>query len=88
MSTGGKSPDRLVKGWFVEPTLRTNVKNEMTVAQDFNSPFGGLEKSGVGREHGIAGLESYLIAKTITIDPTQEMPSDVRASADVAPTPA
>jgi betaine-aldehyde dehydrogenase len=149
VATGGKAPEDLPGGWFVEPTLLTDVSNDMTVAQeevfgpvialipyddeedairiandsdfglagsvftsdvshgfevarrirtgtfsentyaaDFNSPFGGFKQSGIGREHGVAGLEEYLIPKTISIDPTQELPADVRASADLAPTPA
>jgi aldehyde dehydrogenase (NAD+) len=32
LAVGGKKPDR--KGWFVEPTLFTNVTNDMTIAQE------------------------------------------------------
>jgi aldehyde dehydrogenase (NAD+) len=32
--TGGGIPDDLDKGWYVEPTLLTNVSNDMTVAQE------------------------------------------------------
>ncbi len=31
---GGKRPAHLPKGWFVEPTLFTNVDNSMTIAQE------------------------------------------------------
>jgi betaine-aldehyde dehydrogenase len=31
---GGKRPDGLDKGWYFEPTLLTDVKNTMTVAQE------------------------------------------------------
>jgi betaine-aldehyde dehydrogenase len=31
---GGKVPEHLDKGWYVEPTLLTNVSNDMTVAQE------------------------------------------------------
>ena len=34
VATGGKAPEHLDKGWYVEPTLLTNVTNDMTVAQD------------------------------------------------------
>lgn len=32
--TGGKRPDHLPKGYFVEPTLFDNVTNDMTIAQE------------------------------------------------------
>jgi aldehyde dehydrogenase (NAD+) len=31
---GGKRPEHLQKGWFVEPTLFTDVDNAMTIAQE------------------------------------------------------
>jgi aldehyde dehydrogenase (NAD+) len=31
---GGKRPEHLEKGWFVEPTLFTDVDNSMTIAQE------------------------------------------------------
>jgi len=34
VATGGKAPDHLDKGWFVEATLLTNVTNDMTIAQE------------------------------------------------------
>jgi acyl-CoA reductase-like NAD-dependent aldehyde dehydrogenase len=30
-----------------------------------STPFGGYKASGVGREHGHAGLEAYLETKTV-----------------------
>jgi betaine-aldehyde dehydrogenase len=145
VATGGKIPADHPQGWFVEPTLLTNVTNDMTVAQeeifgpvtalipydteedairiandsdyglsgcvftadashgfevarrvrtgtfsvntfsaDFNSPFGGYKRSGVGREHGITGLEGYLLTKTISVDPSAELPSDVLQGAEPA----
>ena len=138
LATGGKIPADHPDGWFVEPTLLTNVTNDMTVAQeeifgpvtalipydteedairiandsdyglsgcvftadvshgfevarrirtgtfsvntfaaDFNSPFGGYKRSGIGREHGVTGLEGYLLTKTISVDPSAELPADV-----------
>jgi betaine-aldehyde dehydrogenase len=146
LATGGKVPDHLQSGWFVEPTLLTNVDNEMTVAQeeifgpvvvmipyedeedairiandsdyglsgavftsdpahgfevarriragtysvntfaaDFNSPFGGYKRSGIGREHGVAGFEGYLLTKTISVDPSSELPPEVVADVAAAP---
>jgi aldehyde dehydrogenase (NAD+) len=34
VATGGKTPEHLDKGWYVEATLLTNVRNDMTVAQE------------------------------------------------------
>ena len=34
VAAGGKVPEHLDKGWYVEPTLLTNVSNDMTVAQE------------------------------------------------------
>jgi len=32
---------------------------------DASAPFGGYKSSGIGREHGHAGLEAYLETKTV-----------------------
>jgi aldehyde dehydrogenase (NAD+) len=148
LATGGKAPEDKPRGWYVEPTLLTNVSNDMTVAQqevfgpvvalipyeneeeairiandseyglagcvftrdvghgfeiarrvqsgtfsvntyaaDFNSPFGGYKRSGIGREHGIAGLEGYLITKTISLDPSERIPTEIAESTEFAPPP-
>jgi aldehyde dehydrogenase (NAD+) len=148
LATGGKVPEDRPEGWYVEPTLLANARNDMTVAQeeifgpvvvvipyddeedairiandseyglagcvftsdvshgfevarrirtgtfsvntfaaDFNSPFGGYKRSGIGREHGVAGLEGYLLTKTISIDPSQELPDDVVEGAELAASP-
>jgi phenylacetaldehyde dehydrogenase len=34
---------------------------------DFSMPFGGFKQSGLGREHGREGMESYTELKTISI---------------------
>jgi betaine-aldehyde dehydrogenase len=34
IAAGGKAPEHLERGWYVEPTLLTNVSNDMTVAQE------------------------------------------------------
>ena len=34
---------------------------------DAAAPFGGVKASGIGREHGLAGLESYLEDKTVWV---------------------
>ena len=135
---GGGVPEHLDKGWYVEPTLLTNVSNDSTVAQeeifgpvivadpyddeadavrlandskfglsgavftsdpvkgfeiarrirtgtfrvntmsaDFNSSFGGYKESGIGREHGPYAIDEYLLDKTISIEPGEEVPDEV-----------
>jgi aldehyde dehydrogenase (NAD+) len=125
------------KGWYVEPTVFTNVDNKMKIAQeeifgpvlvvipydgdeqaidiandsnyglcgsvwtgdndrglgvarqvrtgtymlnapvpiDFTTPFGGFKESGVGREFGPEGLESFLEKKSISL-PAGYTPGD------------
>src|SRR3954453_18966766 len=135
---GGAIPSDLSQGWYVEPTLLTNVSNDSTIAQeeifgpvivvipyddeadavrlandskfgpsgsvfrsdqvrgfdiarrirtgtfrvntmsaDFNSSFGGYKESGIGREHGPYAIDEYLLDKTISIEPGEEVPDAV-----------
>ena len=141
LRAGGGRPAHLPRGWYVEPTLLTDVRNDMTVAQeeifgpvtvlipyhdeeeairiandtsfglagtvftadvmhgfeiarrirtgtfsvntyvcDLNSPFGSNKQSGLGREDGVAGLMEYLQPKTISVDPSQELPAEILAA--------
>ena len=143
---GGGVPEHMPKGWYVEPTLLTNVSNDSTVAQeeifgpvivlipyededdavrlandsrfglsgsvftgdpvrgfeiarrirtgtfrvntmsaDFNSSFGGYKESGIGREHGPYAIEEYLLDKTISIEPSEEVPDEVIRSFNAVP---
>jgi betaine-aldehyde dehydrogenase len=128
---GGKRPPHLRTGWFVEPTIFTNVRNSMKIAQEeifgpllciidydtedeaveiandsvyglggaiFTSdidhgvevasriqtgtcrineapagggggPFGGVKRSGLGRERSREGLESFLELKSVALPP-------------------
>ncbi len=127
---GGGRPDHAREGWFVEPTLITEVDNAMRVAQEeifgpvlalieyddedtavriandspyglsgsvwssdprravavarrirtgmvsingapqaWGTPFGGYKRSGVGREMGPEGLQSYIEKKSIAVGP-------------------
>src|SRR4051812_9449967 len=145
VATGGGVPEDLDKGFYVEPTLLTNVSNDMKVAQeeifgpvivlipfededdairiandsrfglsgsvftgdpvrgfdvarrirtgtfrvntmsaDFNSSFGGYKDSGIGREHGPYAIEEYLQHKTISIEPSDEFPHDVKRAVEMA----
>ncbi|WP_369192226.1 aldehyde dehydrogenase [Streptomyces sp. R08] len=45
--------------------VRTGTIGVNYYAIDFNSPFGGLKASGIGREYGPEGLNSYLDHKSI-----------------------
>src|SRR5580658_820853 len=129
VAIGGGRPAGFDKGWYVEPTVFTNVDNKMKIAQeeifgpvlvvipydgdqqaidiandsnyglcgsvwtadndrglgvarqvrtgtymlnapvpiDFTTPFGGYKESGVGREFGPEGLESFLEKKSIAL---------------------
>ncbi len=127
---GGGRPSDLERGWFVEPTVFTNVSRDMTIAQEeifgpvvavmtyrdeddavavandssyglngavfttdldhgldiaerirtgvvelngngigMLAPFGGFKKSGIGRENGSEGLESYTEVRSIGLPP-------------------
>ncbi len=129
VAIGGGRPSAFSKGWYVEPTVFSNVDNKMKIAQeeifgpvlvvipydgdeqaveiandsnyglcgsvwtgdndrglglarqvrtgtymlnapvpiDFSTPFGGYKESGVGREFGPEGLESFLEKKSIAL---------------------
>jgi len=143
---GGGIPEHMDKGWYVEPTLLTDVSNDSTVAQeeifgpvivlipyedeedavrlandskfglsgsvftsntvrgfeiarrirtgtfrvntmsaDFNSSFGGYKESGIGREHGPYAIDEYLLDKTISIEPGEDVPDEVLQSLVSAP---
>lgn len=129
---GGGRPEHTGDGWYVEPTLITEVNNNMRVAQEeifgpvitlieyddeteairiandspyglsgsvwsthrqraidvarqirtgmvsingapqsWGTPFGGFKKSGVGREMGPEGLQSYVEKKSIAVGPVR-----------------
>jgi aldehyde dehydrogenase (NAD+) len=129
VAIGGGRPKGLDKGWYVEPTVFTNVDNKMRIAQeeifgpvlvvipydgdaqaveiandsnyglcgsvwtgdndrglgvarqvrtgtymlntpvpiDFATPFGGFKESGLGREFGPEGLDTFLEKKSIAL---------------------
>jgi acyl-CoA reductase-like NAD-dependent aldehyde dehydrogenase len=64
-------------GFEVARRVRTGTFSVNTFAADLGSPFGGFKKSGLGREHGPDAVEEYLLTKTISIDPSQELPESV-----------
>lgn len=138
--SGGNRPEEPARGWYLNPTLITDVTNEMDIAQeevfgpvvamipyetedeaiaiandskyglsgsvytadvlkgfdiarriesgtfsintlaaDLGSPFGGYKQSGIGREHGPTAIEEFLQTKTISIDPTGDLPEEILA---------
>lgn len=70
------------RGFSVARRVRVGTFSVNSFSADFNSPFGGFKSSGIGREHGVAGLDGYLIPKTISVDPTIEIPQALVDSAD------
>ena len=69
------------RGFDVARRIRTGTFTVNGFAADFNSPFGGYKRSGIGREHGPAGLEGYLLTKTISADASIEIPETLIAHA-------
>lgn len=66
-------------GFDIARRMRTGTFSVNTFAADLGSPFGGLKKSGLGREHGPDAVQEYLVTRTISIDPSQELPEPVVA---------
>ena len=66
-------------GFEIARRVRTGTFSVNTFAADLGSPFGGYKKSGLGREHGPYAVQEYLVTKTISIDPSQELPESVTA---------
>lgn len=74
------------RGFALARKVRTGTFSVNSFSADFNSPFGGFKESGIGREHGVAGLDGYLIPKTISVDPSMSIPDSVVEQADVVTT--
>jgi aldehyde dehydrogenase (NAD+) len=72
------------RGFDVARRIRAGTFSVNTYAADLNSPFGGFKQSGIGREHGVAGLQEYLRPKTISVDPSAELPTEVVQAAEPA----
>ena len=67
LATGGGRPKHLDRGWYVEPTLLTNVTNDMTVAQEeIFGPVTALIPYGTEEEAiRIANDSSFGLAGTV-----------------------
>jgi len=48
--------------------LRTGVIGQNGLRMDFGLPYGGFKQSGIGREGGVEGLQSFLETKSIFLD--------------------
>jgi aldehyde dehydrogenase (NAD+) len=53
------------RGMEVARQVRAGTYGINTYTADLNGPFGGYKSSGIGREHGPEGLDSYLELKSI-----------------------
>jgi len=53
------------KGYAIAREVRTGSVTVNGMIVDIEMPFGGFKQSGLGREGGIEGLETYLETKTI-----------------------
>ena len=72
------------RGFEIARRIRTGTFRVNTMSADFNSSFGGYKESGIGREHGPYAIDEYLLHKTISIEPTDEFPDDVRRAVELA----
>ncbi len=66
-------------GFEVAHQVRAGTFSVNTFAADLGSPFGGYKKSGIGREHGPTAYQEFLHYKTISIDPSRQLPESVTA---------
>ena len=73
-----------VRGFEIARRVRSGTFSVNTFAADFNSPFGGYKESGIGREHGPYAIDEYLLDKTISIEPGEEVPDEVLHALQVA----
>ena len=79
------SPADPVRGFEIARRIRTGTFRVNTMSADFNSSFGGYKESGIGREHGPYAIEEYLLDKTISIEPSEEVPDEVIRSFNAVP---
>ena len=73
-----------VRGFEIARRIRTGTFRVNTMSADFNSSFGGYKESGIGREHGPYAIDEYLLSKTISVEPSDEIPEEVLRSVQEA----
>jgi acyl-CoA reductase-like NAD-dependent aldehyde dehydrogenase len=56
------------RAWRIARQVRTGAITQNGFRMDTILPFGGFKQSGIGREGGLAGLESFTETKTILLD--------------------
>lgn len=66
-------------GFEIARRVRSGTFSVNSFAADLGSPFGGHKKSGIGREHGPTAYREYLVSKTISVDPSRQLPEAVTA---------
>ena len=66
-------------GFEIARRMRTGTFSVNTFAADLGSPFGGYKRSGIGREHGPTAYQEFLHYKTISVDPSKQLPESVTA---------
>ncbi|WP_433621363.1 aldehyde dehydrogenase family protein [Nocardia sp. CA-120079] len=64
-------------GFELARRIRTGTFSVNTFAAYLGSPFGDYKESGLGREHGVGAVQEYLLEKTISIDPSLDLPEEV-----------
>lgn len=69
----------VLKGFEVARQIESGAFSINTLAADPGSPFGGVKQSGIGREHGPTAIEEFLRVKTISVDPTTDLPEEIVA---------
>jgi betaine-aldehyde dehydrogenase len=74
-----------VRGFQIARRIRTGTFRVNTMSADFNSSFGGYKQSGLGREHGPYAIDEYVQDKTISIEPSDELPEEVVRNVERAP---
>jgi acyl-CoA reductase-like NAD-dependent aldehyde dehydrogenase len=55
------------QGLAIARAIRTGSVSVNGGGRDFSAPFGGYKQSGIGREYGASGIDSYVEVKAITL---------------------
>jgi betaine-aldehyde dehydrogenase len=55
------------QGLAIARAVKTGSLSINGRGRDFSAPFGGFKRSGIGREYGVSGIESYIELKAVTL---------------------